>query len=403
MKASFGWTLLSRDALRRAETQLSDDVDGVRDEVGFLALHQGYAERFFPGTSVLHTRLRYVLFVPWMYERLATLPGRQRVAAALEGCELELTRRLKEAGEDGVIGVRSYPRPTVQPPSMTYWSALATWRVLRVLPDGSYPSRATVHRAVAKGTPRQQLHDDDRQLLLEDEPIFGGVPRPPKAWHDANARIDFQLEPAERRFLRGCLLAVARPESDNVPSLLARLVEHNLALNERSQLWMAKIRDVADGDDRAALVRARQAAALSAIGRALYAALLETVCDEHDRLPTDKVHRSSLATVIADFQDDALALDIDAIAVDAPTVPGGILEVLHTTQDWLRGTSRNVMKLYDVYERAESRRKGRRARLTRSLAGREKRQEWQSDKHPSAKPLHYRWGNVRRLLMDLQG
>ena len=44
MEAIFGWTLLSRHALRRAETQLREDVEGVRDEIGFLALHQAYAD-----------------------------------------------------------------------------------------------------------------------------------------------------------------------------------------------------------------------------------------------------------------------------------------------------------------------------------------------------------------------
>jgi Family of unknown function (DUF6361) len=64
--SGFGWTYLSRDALKRAEAQLSGDAAGVRDEVGFLLIHQRYADRFFPGTSVLHTRLRYVLFIPWI-------------------------------------------------------------------------------------------------------------------------------------------------------------------------------------------------------------------------------------------------------------------------------------------------------------------------------------------------
>ena len=95
MDPSFGWTLLSRDALRRAETQLRDDVQGVRDEIGFLALHQAYADRFFPGTSVLHTRLRYALFVPWLYLRLdkdkgttAKIRGRRQYCSArfLLGC-----------------------------------------------------------------------------------------------------------------------------------------------------------------------------------------------------------------------------------------------------------------------------------------------------------------------------
>jgi len=67
------------------------------------------------------------------------------------------------------------------------------------------------------------------------------------------------------------------------------------------------------------------------------------------------------------------------------------------------------MSLYDIYQIAECRRKGQRARLTKSIAGREKRAEWLPDPdgnppgHPRAAPLHYRWGNVRQLLMDLQG
>ena len=90
MEAQLGWTLLSRDALRRAETQLRDDIEGVRDEIGFLALHQAYANRFFPGTSVLHTRLRYELFVPWMYENIA-----RRTNAALDPLKLDSDPKVK--------------------------------------------------------------------------------------------------------------------------------------------------------------------------------------------------------------------------------------------------------------------------------------------------------------------
>ena len=36
MDSAIGWTLLSRDALRRAEMQLRDESEGVRDEVGFF-------------------------------------------------------------------------------------------------------------------------------------------------------------------------------------------------------------------------------------------------------------------------------------------------------------------------------------------------------------------------------
>ncbi|WP_339613429.1 DUF6361 family protein [uncultured Rubinisphaera sp.] len=94
MEPQLGWTLLSRDAMRRVETQLREDLEGVREEIGLLALHQAYADRFFPGTSVLHTRLRYVFFVPWMYEKIARHHPRQHVADVLPEEALALTLRL---------------------------------------------------------------------------------------------------------------------------------------------------------------------------------------------------------------------------------------------------------------------------------------------------------------------
>jgi hypothetical protein len=52
--------MLSRDEMRQAERLASGEQD-TRDEIGFLLIHQGFADRFFPGTSVLHTRVRYAL------------------------------------------------------------------------------------------------------------------------------------------------------------------------------------------------------------------------------------------------------------------------------------------------------------------------------------------------------
>lgn len=403
MESQLGWTLLSRDALRRAETHLRDDLEGVRDEIGFLALHQAYSDRFFPGTSVLHTRLRYVLFVPWMYEKIARHHARQRVADVLQREELELTRRLLHLGEkQGIIGSRNYPKPTAQPPSMIYWSALGAWRILRPLASGIYPSRQTVHRAIARKESRQQLRDEDKQLLIEEEPLFGAVPPAPSEWHSASEQLDFSLRPNEQQFLRACFLTISRPESESTPSLLARLVEENVRLGDRDPLWSRKISKVADSDDRNALKRARQAAALAAIGRGVYAAMVEEMRDRHDGVPTEDVHRQNLAAVCDEHSAEALSLNIDEIPVDAPSMPGGILEVLRATQEWLSRDRRNVLSLHNVYEPAESRRKGRRARLTKSVAGREKRAEWTPKDSAEAEPLHYRWRQVRQLLIDLQ-
>jgi len=403
MDPSLGWTLLSREALRRAETQLRDDVQGVRDEIGFLALHQAYADRFFPGTSVLHTRLRYVLFVPWLYLRLIERGERKQVSAVLEKSEVVLASRLIKSNEQGIIGKLTYPESTSQPPSMVYWTALGTWRILRLLPDGNYPSRRSVHRAIARYSSGLRIHDDDKQLLDESTPIFSSIPAPPKEWSDPSSSLNFDLVPAERAFIRGCLLAVSRPGTENVPSLMSRLVEYKVRLTERTPMWGSKVRDIADHEDVAALRRARQAAAISAIGRAIYAALVEDIREKHDEVATDNVHRAKLSTVIDQFGSDASLLQIEEIRKDAPAINEGILEVLRATQLWLNRQGRQLTDLYDIFERAESGRKGRRARLSRSLAGREKRLEWSPEDHPEATPLHFRWGNVRQLLMDLNG
>lgn len=401
MKASLGWTLLSKEALKRAETQLREDLEGVRDEIGFLGLHQAYADRFFPGTSVLHTRLRYALFVPWLYQRLMERGERRRIEEVLEREELVLVGRLKMSGEDGIIGVRSYPKPTTQPPSMVYWSALGAWRILKRGPGGASPPRAAVHRALAGSRTGYYLHDDDHQLLEESEPIFGTLPSPPNDWSDSRKALDFSLRPSEARFLRGCLLAVHRPDAEGSPPLLARLVE--VPLSGSTELWSPKVTNAADSEDRSALRRACQAAALAAVGRAAYAALVEWMQDRVDGVARGNVHRQNLPVVIAEYRDEALALDVDAVRGDAPDgISESILSVLRETQAWLRRSRPSVDELHGVYEDAEFRRKGRRARLAKTIAGREKRAEWIPERHPLATPLHYRWGNVRRLLMDLQ-
>lgn len=93
-----------------------DGTAGVRDEIGFLLIHQRYADWFFPGTSVLHTRLRYALLVPWIYESLKEKrPAPRDFVQAYAAAEHRLTGRLQfnqeeKTGEtDGVIGGDVHP------------------------------------------------------------------------------------------------------------------------------------------------------------------------------------------------------------------------------------------------------------------------------------------------------
>ncbi len=44
-----------------------------RDELGLGGIRDSFADRLFPGTSTIQTRLRYMLFVPWIYRELEQL------------------------------------------------------------------------------------------------------------------------------------------------------------------------------------------------------------------------------------------------------------------------------------------------------------------------------------------
>ena len=105
MEPAFGWTLLSPKAIGRAEVQWREDVAGVRDEIGFLLLHQAYADRFFARTSVQQTRFRYALFVPWIYQKVAALDHQsrrpQRTPPPVAGPEPRTRQGRKINGEAG--------------------------------------------------------------------------------------------------------------------------------------------------------------------------------------------------------------------------------------------------------------------------------------------------------------
>ena len=395
--ASFGVTYLSKEALRNARRFMHAEQAGVRDEVGFLIIHQRYADRFFPGTSVLHTRLRYVLFVPWIYADARDSRRRKREPAdAIASGEHKLTERL--LGQDGVIGGHVFPESPDQPPSYVYWTALQAWGLLRQRDIRGRWSRKRVEDLLAAPS-AAKLSDDDGLPIDQTDWPFSGCPAPPKDW-SSGAALSFDLSKPERAYLARQLRHVDSPASSGDPSLLALLVGKPLDVADYA--WSPEITDMAR-HEQPALVRAGQAAALAAIGRAIYAAQVETLKANLDRHKCSDFQRYALTGVVADWRAEAAKLDWPSFEADMSTLPPRVSEALRETLCWVRDDSTDPMVLEPAYRRAEEARKGRRARLSRTLDGRDRRAEWDNEKHGAAEPLHYRWGNVKRLLRDLEG
>jgi len=391
--SGFGWTYLSRNALRRAEQQLSGAGEGVRDEIGFLILHQRYADYFFPGTSVLHTRLRYALFVPWIYQSLSEEAATGRVTERLERYEVRLAGRLKQAKERGVIGGLNHPRPTTQPPSVSYWAALGTWGILRK-PDGRMPSRAQLHALLQRK--QRKAFDDEGQALQRADLPFVALPPHPDDW-DGSEPLTFDLASREAEFLHRQFVNLRPAARPTHLSVLARLAAGREA--RADTCYAPGIAELAP-EDATKLRRAGQTAALAAVGRGVYAALVETLREEEDGQPTSRIHRTHLPAVLEEYGAAAGRLRLPELIDDVGIIPPAVTEALDSTLQWVNDGARNLMALRDVYERAECARKTQRARLSR-ITGASRRLDWNNEEHTPAEPLHYRWAVVRGLLGDL--
>ncbi|GAA5038800.1 DUF6361 family protein [Actinopolymorpha pittospori] len=134
MGSSLSWLDSSREDQRRIREllQLFSQTES-RDELGIGQVRDAFSELLFPGTSVLLTRARYLLIVPWCYleaERRG-LTG-STFTAAVEKNERKVVATLRRAGvTDGLIGrVAGVAVKTL--PSTIYWTSLGRYGIRRV-------------------------------------------------------------------------------------------------------------------------------------------------------------------------------------------------------------------------------------------------------------------------------
>ena len=168
--------------------------------------------------------------------------------------------------------------------------------------------------------------------------------------------MTFDLAPREAEFLYRQfvdLRAAARPEHISV---LAKLAAGRKV--HADTCYAPGIAELAK-DDAAKLRCAGHAAAMAAVGRAVYAALVETLREEEDHQPTSRLHRAHLPMALDAHGAPASRLRLPELIEDVGLLPRAVADVLDRTLKWLNQGARGIAALRDVYERAESRRHGR--------------------------------------------
>lgn len=196
-----------------------------RDELGLGAVRDSFADQLFPGTSTIQTRLRYMLFVPWIYQTLEEkrLPAKT-FAAQADKLERDLVQPLMGSDDQAGVFGKTAGRRLKRLPSAVYWSGLGIWGI-RLSPfsqdqyhrwiEDSY-RRKTALKALEKEAKERSddIDLDQRKAALNWHPR---LPAPPDEFPEI---ADFTLSREEAEFIRD------RIQVNCPKSLLAFLALH---------------------------------------------------------------------------------------------------------------------------------------------------------------------------------
>lgn len=228
MASVLGW--LDHDANAQAKTlnilALFQQKES-RDELGIGTIRDSFAEQLFPGTSTIQTRLRYMLFVPWIYQRLEN----KRIFAANFGTQAARDERaliipLSKLEEDsaGTFGKNSREK-LKRLPSSVYWSGLRRWGIHEMsCSQEEYHRRVDeLYRSRAESSEREYQKKNqgdmgDTSTFKRAQSWHSSLPAPPPNFPD---EATFALTRQEASFLRD------RIQSSCQGSLLAWLTLHS--------------------------------------------------------------------------------------------------------------------------------------------------------------------------------
>lgn len=128
--STVAWLDTSADEQRRVRDLIAlfEETES-RDELGIGQIRDVLSDALFPGTSVLQTRARYFLLVPWAYQYAAGRRGGRDLNARARTIERQLVEVLRKGDEEGVIGrVVGYHVKNL--PSTMFWSGLRRYGIL---------------------------------------------------------------------------------------------------------------------------------------------------------------------------------------------------------------------------------------------------------------------------------
>ena len=366
------------------------------DELGLGTIRDALSDKMFPGTSTVMTRLRYMLFVPWIFKRLED----ERVYSnsflrRADDDERHLVRVLKAKYglEGGVIGARS-GEFVKRLPSDIYWAGLRVWGIRQKdLSIDEYGNGISAWYADKNKFERCRRRSMDQAEDLGSANTVESMwcatlPPIPESFPQ---QASFDLTRGEALFLKEHILRHCRD------SVLATLASGRYAVNVEFP-WMLDFPKY-----RMVIHHAKMFAIVMNGATILYNILLSR--HYHMTIGTDESrewaanHEAEWADWLNDMSElDLASWDLEGLFDMTPRIPFRTKEFVI---DWVALVKQGKDQLLEnnvaarLIQEREEKCKPSRSRFK----NRKSLEQWNGNKQ--IKPFNYRWHRVSRLIADL--
>jgi len=400
MSSTFAWLDVSAKE-RRTMLQVVDlfKEKGTVDELGIGTIRDAFADYFFPGTSTLHTRPRYLLFIAWIYLKLERDRATSAQAASrAHGLQAnDLVASLERGGErSDVIGIEARGR-LLRVPAEVYWGALRRFQI-RIFPGSREQYHATFD-AMRSGSARAVIGEDGELLEPGRQTWNTGIPQAPS---DLWSSTTFRLTREEAEFLRERILATA-PES-----LLAALAWKPAFGRDIDVPWHEQIVGVAPRKLQIALGHARRFSLLMHGAALAYNLLMAEAAAKAGTRDSEIVdHYRDRIQTWADGEVRPIRKELDGWNRDelwqlvAEIAPSSSVPARRFSEAWISAAIADPWgapyqaDVREVIRRREQALKGGLARL----ANRRALERWSGGSGLGR--MTFRWPNARSILRDL--
>lgn len=229
MASQVAWLNFDAEQKRRMQLVLAAlEQQGTIDELGLGQVRDLIAGTLHPGITVLHTRARYLVFIPRIY---ASLEGRsaERIRTSGRLAEERLTRRLKESYKqprsEGIFGVRGGE----QLASDAYWPLMRALGITRSRSISDYCEQRA--GALEKTAAHDLMHSPDDEDALSPH-LWTELPD-----EEEVPTWDFRLSADEAAWIKERFLARERTLPQDEHSLVTWLLESEEWVSGAPHSW----------------------------------------------------------------------------------------------------------------------------------------------------------------------